>query len=97
MLYDNVKSQQSRQTKTAIVVLDDIINEVDDECLKEELRSINTSWSILNLKKARHKVFKYAIDNFDAKIVDEELDHFFSNLKWTAKVYLAFGFILKKQ
>ena len=35
------------------------------------------------------------MDHLNAKIVDDKLDHFFKNLKGTAKVNLYFGFGLK--
>ena len=47
-------------------------------------------------ERARHKVFNYATENLNAKIVDGKVDHFISNLKCTAKVILAFGFIFEK-
>ena len=53
------------------------------------------SWWIPNLKGARHKVVKYAVETLNETIVNEKLDLFLNNLKCAAKVNLAFGFILK--
>ena len=47
------------------------------------------------LERSRHKVFNYAVETLNETVVNEKLDHFFSNLKCAAKVNLAFGFILK--
>ena len=49
----------------------------------------------LELERSRHKVFNYAVETLNETIVNEKLDHFFSNLKCAAKVNLTFGFIVK--
>ena len=72
-----------------------IVGHVEDHRLREELRSCQHFLVGSELEKARHKVFNYAIENLNAKIVDETFDHFFNNLKCAAKVNLAFGFFLK--
>ena len=47
------------------------------------------------LERARHKVFKSAVETLNETVVNEKLDHFLKNLKCAAKVNLAFRFILK--
>ena len=69
--------------------------EMEDHRLREELRSCQRFLVDSELERAGHKVFNYAIENINAEIVDEELDHFFNNLKCAAKVDLVFGFILR--
>ena len=95
-LRQHKNSQHCFQIKTANVVPDDFINEVDDAGVKEELRSCEYSLVDSELQKPRHKVFNFAIDNFNAKVVDEKLDFFFSKMKCAEKVSIAFGFILKE-
>ena len=80
--------------KSANVDLDDIINEVDDTNLKEELTSCLHFSADSDLERARQKKPPYAVENLNTTIVDEELYHFFSNLRFVAKVMLVFGFIL---
>ena len=62
--------------------LDDIVIKIDDTNLKEELRSCQYFLEDSQLERAKHKVINYAKENFNAKVVDENDDHFFNNLKW---------------
>ena len=94
-LRQHKNSQHGFQIKTTEVVPDDIINKVDDTCLKEELRSCQHFLVESELEKERQKEFKQAIDNFNAKTVNENPDQFFSYSKCAPKVILAFGFNLK--
>ena len=82
---------------TAIVDPDEIILEVDDADLKEQLRSGHHVLVDSELECARHKVFNYAIENLNAKIEDEKLDHFFINSMCVTKSNLASGFSLKEK
>ena len=66
-----------------------------DANLKEELRSCQHFLVDSELERAEHKVFNYAVENLNERIVNEKLDHLFNNLKCAAKVNLAFGFVLK--
>ena len=72
------------------------VGDVEDHRFREGLRSCKQFLVGSELKRARHKVFNYARENLNAEIADEKLDHFFKNLKYAAKVNLAFGFILRK-
>ena len=48
------------------------------------------------MERARHKLYNYAVETLNEKIVNEKRDHFSNNLNCAAKVNPAFGFILKK-
>ena len=72
-----------------------IVGDVDDHKLREELRSCQHFFLDSELKRARHKVFNYAVETLNETIVNEKLDNFFNNLKCAAKLNLAFGFLLK--
>ena len=77
------------------VDLEYIVGDVVNHSLREELRSCQHFLLDSELEKARNKVFSYAKETLNETIVNEKLDHFFNNLKFAAKVNLAFGFILK--
>ena len=70
---------------TANVDPEDIINEVDGTNLEEELHYFQYFLSESELERARHKVLNYAIENFNAKIMNEKIDHFLNNSKFAAK------------
>ena len=72
-----------------------IVGDVEDHSLREELRSRQHFLVDSELERARHKAFNYAERTLNETILNEKLDHSFSNLKCAAKVNLAFGFILK--
>ena len=80
---------------TRDVDVEHIVGDVEDQRLREELRSCQHFLVDSELERARHKVFNYAVETLNETIVNEKLDHFFNNLKCAAKVNLAFGFILK--
>ena len=84
-------------SRTRNVNLEHIVGDIEDHNLREELRSCQRFAVDSELERARHKVFNYALETFNETIVNEELDHFFNNLKYAAKVNLAFVFILKKK
>ena len=81
--------------KTAKVDPNDTFHEVDDMKPKEGLRSCQHFLVDCELERARHKVFNYAIDKLNAKIVDEKVDQISDNLKCAVKVNLVFVFISK--
>ena len=72
-----------------------IVGDVEDRGLREQLRSFQHFMVALELERARHKVFNYAVETLNETSVKEKLDRFSNNLKCAAKVNLAFGFILK--
>ena len=55
--------------------------------IKQELRSCQHFFVDSPREWARHKVFKYAIENLNTTIVDEKLDHLFNNLKCAESEY----------
>ena len=77
------------------VDVEHIVGDVEDEWSREELRSRQHFLVDSEFERARHKVFNYAVETLNETIVNEKLDRFFINLKCTAKVNQAFGFILK--
>ena len=72
-----------------------MINEVDDKNRREDFRARQCYSLESEKERARHKVFYSAIENFNAKFVDEKLDQFFINSKCAAKVNRAIEFICK--
>ena len=82
-------------SETRDVDVKHIMGDVEDQSLREELRSCQRFLVDSELERARHKVFNYAVETLNETNVNEKLDHFFNNLKYAAKMNLAFGFILK--
>ena len=72
-----------------------LVNDIDDDSLKEELRACEHFLVDSEFERGRHKVFNYAVETLNTKIVNDKLDKFFNNLKCAAKANLAFGFIFK--
>ena len=81
---------------TKDVDVEHIVGDVEDHMLREELRSCQHFLVDTELERARHKVFKYAVETLNETMVNDKLDHPFNNWKVAAKVNLVFGFILKK-
>ena len=48
------------------------------------------------MENGKHRVFKFAMSTFDMSLLNDKLDYVFKELKCSAKVNLAFGFVLKK-
>ena len=80
---------------TKDVDVENIVGDVEDQRLREELRSCQLLLVDSELEKARHNAFNYTVETLNETIVNEKLDHFLNNLKCATKVNLAFGFILK--
>ena len=80
---------------TRDVDVEHIVGDVEDHRLREELRSCQHFFVDLELERARHKLFKYAVEALNKTVVNEKLDHFSNILKCAAKVDPAFGFIFK--
>ena len=76
------------------MVVEHIVGDVEDQRLREELRSRQHYLVDSELERARDKVFNYAVKTLNETIVNQKRDHFFNNLKRAAKVNLDFGFIL---
>ena len=77
------------------VDVEHIVGDVEDHSLRAKLRSCQHFLVDSELERARHKVFKYAVETLNETIVNAKLDHCFNKLKCAAKVNLAFVFILK--
>ena len=75
--------------------VEDIVGNVEDHRLREKMRSCRHFLVYSELERARHKVFNFAVETLNQTIVNEILGHFFNNLNCTAKMNLAFDFILK--
>ena len=82
-------------SKTRDVDVEHIVGVVEDQRLREELRSCQRFLVDSKLERAKHKVFNYAAETLNETIVNEILDHFLNNLKYAAKMNLSFGVILK--
>ena len=72
-----------------------ILFEDDDADLKEELQACQHFLVESELEKRRHRVFNFAMSNFDNSLINRKLDLVFNGLKCAAKVNPAFGFVLK--
>ena len=77
------------------VDVEHIYGDVEDNRLREELRSCQHFLMDSELERVRHKVFNYAVETLNETIVNDKLDHFFNNLKCAAKKKLTFGFLLE--
>ena len=76
--------------------LKDIVEDVDDQNLREELESCKHFLTDTEMENGRHRVFNFARSSFDISLLNNKLDYVFEELKCAAKVNLAFGFVLKK-
>ena len=75
-------------SRTRDVNSEHIVGDVEDHSLREELRSCQHFLVDTELERAGHKIINYAVEPLNETIVNEELDHFFNNLKCAAKVNL---------
>ena len=80
---------------TRDVNVEHIVGDVEDQRVREELRSCQQFLVDSEIERARLKVLNYAAETLRETIVNEKLDQFFNNLKCVAKMNLAFCFILK--
>ena len=75
--------------------VEDKVGDVDDQSLREELQSCRHFLVDFETQKGRHSVFNFAVNNLAAQVIKEKLDRVLDKLKWTAKLNLALGFIVK--
>ena len=73
---------------------DDMDNKADDGNLIKELLSCQIFLVCSELERTRQKVFKYAIDNLNATIVDRKPEQFFNKPKCSPKENLALQFVV---
>ena len=72
-----------------------LVDDIDDDSLKEELRACEHFLVDSEFERGRHKVvLTYAVETLNTEIGNDKFDNFFINLKCAAKVNFAFGFIL---
>ena len=75
--------------------VEDIVGDVDDQSLREELESCKHFLTDTGMENGRHRVFNFAMLSFNISLLNDKVDHVFKELKYAAKVNIAFGFILK--
>ena len=73
-----------------------IVGDVEDHSLREELRSCQHFLVDSELERARHKVFKYAVETLNETIVNEKLDHFFQKFETCSKSEYGFWLHFEK-
>ena len=74
--------------------VEDIVEDVDDQSLREELQSCRHFLVDSEIQKGRHSKFSFAVNIFTAQVVEEKLDRVLDKLKCVAKLNLALGFKL---
>ena len=75
--------------------VEDIVGDVDDQSFREDLESCKHFLSDTEMENGRHRVFNFAMSSFDISLLNDTLDYVFKELKCSAKVNIAFGFVLK--
>ena len=75
--------------------VEDIVEDVDDQSLREELQSCRHFLVDSEIQKGRHSVFNFAVNNLTAQVIEENLDRVLDKLRCVAKLNLALEFILK--
>ena len=74
--------------------MDNLIED-DEADTKEEHQANQLCLVDSELEKGRHRIFNFAMSNFDKPLIQKNLDLVFKRLKCAAKVHLAFRFVLK--
>ena len=75
--------------------VEDIVGDVDDQGLREELDSCKHFLTDTEMENGRHRAFNFGMSSFDMSLLIDKLDYVFKELKYAAKVTVAFGFVLK--
>ena len=73
----------------------DMVGDVDDQILREQLDSCKHFLTDTKMESGRHIVFNFAMSRIEISLLHDELDYVSKELNCTAKVNLAFGFVLK--
>ena len=94
--YRNTQHGMRIGSALRVVDVERIVEDVENESLRKELRSCQPFLVDSQIERARHKVFNYPVQTLNGTIVNEKLDQFFNYLKSAAEENLAFGFVLKK-
>ena len=71
-----------------------IVGDVNDQSLREALKSCKHFLADTEMENGRHRVFHFGMSSFDMSLLNK-LDYLFRELKCAAKVNLALGFLLK--
>ena len=75
--------------------VEDIVDDVDDQSLREELQSCEHFLVDSEIQKGRHSVFNFAVNNLTAQVIEENLDRVLDKLKCIANLDLALSSFLK--
>ena len=75
--------------------VEDIVGDDDHQSLREEMESCKHFLTDTEMENGRHRFFNFALSVFDISLLNDKLDYVFKELKYAAKVNLAFGFVLK--
>ena len=76
-------------------VVEDIVGNVNDQSLRKELESCKHFLTDTEMESGRNRVLNFAMSSFDMTLLNDKLDYVFGELKCSAKINLAFGFVLK--
>ena len=71
------------------------MGDVDDNSLKEELKTCKQFLVDSEMENGRHRVYNFAMDTLDPKYLLENLDIVFASLKCADRLNIAFEFVLK--
>ena len=94
-LRKNRSSQHGIPIRTSNLDMDTLLENIDGAELKDEPNSYNHFLVDLELGKGRHCVFNFGMSYFNNSFLNEKLDHVSNQLKYAAKINLAFRFVLK--
>ena len=75
--------------------VEDKVGDVDVQNLREELESCKHFLTETEMENGKHRVFNFAMLSFEIPLLNDKLDYVFKQLNCTAKINLAFGFVLK--
>ena len=81
---------------TRDVDVEHIVGDVEDHRLRDELRSCQHFLVDVELERARHKVFNYAVETLNETVVNEKLDHFIQHFEMCSKSESGFCFHSEK-
>ena len=81
----NTQQRMQIRSGTTDVDVEQIVGDVEDQSLREELRSCQHFLVDSELERARHKVFNYAVETLNETIVNEKLDQLFQQFEMCSK------------
>ena len=73
------------------------MGDVEDNTLKEELKTCKHFFVDSEMEHGRHRAYNFATDTLDKKNLLEMLDVVFDCLNCPAELILAFGFVLRSE